>query len=51
MDYNFGSLKGFFDTAMKYVFPSTYEDADAQKLLNEWPRAGAWAAGADCGAG
>jgi len=38
VDYNFGSVKGFFVTAMKYVFPSTYEDADAQKLLNEWPR-------------
>jgi len=24
---------------MRYIFPSTYEDADAMKLLNEWPRA------------
>jgi hopanoid biosynthesis associated radical SAM protein HpnH len=39
VDYNFGSLKGFAVTAMRYMFPSTYEDADAMKLLNEWPRA------------
>src|ERR1700754_3047868 len=36
VDYNFGSLKGFLVTAKKYMFPSTYEDLDAQKLLNEW---------------
>ena len=23
---------------MKYAFPSRYEDPDAMKLLNEWPR-------------
>jgi hypothetical protein len=36
VDYNFGSLKGFLVTAKKYMFPSLYPDADAQKLLNEW---------------
>jgi hypothetical protein len=36
VDYNFSSLKGFFETAKKYVFPSLYPDAGAQKLLNEW---------------
>ena len=39
VDYNFSSLKGFLVTAKKYVFPSQYKDADAQKLLNEWPKA------------
>ncbi len=39
VDYNFSSLKGFLVTAKKYVFPSLYKDADAQKLLNEWPKA------------
>ncbi len=39
VDYNFSSLKGFLLTAKKYMFPSTYEDAGATKLLNEWPRA------------
>ena len=36
MDYNFSSLKGFLTTAKKYMFPSTYEDEGATKLLNEW---------------
>jgi hypothetical protein len=36
VDYNFSSLKGFIETAKKYVFPSLYEDDGAQKLLNEW---------------
>ena len=36
MDYNFSSLKGFLVTATKYIFPSTYPDAGAQTLLNEW---------------
>ena len=36
VDYNFSSLKGFLETAKRYVFPSTYEDDDALKLLNEW---------------
>jgi hypothetical protein len=36
VDYNFGSLKGFLVTAKKYMFPSMYPDADAQKILNEW---------------
>jgi hypothetical protein len=36
VDYNFSSLKGFLVTAGKYMFPSLYPDADAQKLLNEW---------------
>jgi hypothetical protein len=40
VDYNFSSLKGFFATAKRYMFPSRYEDAGAQKLLNEWPVAG-----------
>jgi hopanoid biosynthesis associated radical SAM protein HpnH len=39
VDYNFSSIKGFLVTAKKYMFPSTYEDADAMKLLNEWPKA------------
>ena len=39
VDYNFGSLKGFYETAKKYMFPSTYEDEGAMKLLNEWPKA------------
>jgi hypothetical protein len=39
VDYNFSSLKGFVETAKRYMFPSQYEDADAQKLLNEWPKA------------
>jgi hopanoid biosynthesis associated radical SAM protein HpnH len=38
VDYNFSSLKGFWETAKKYMFPSLYEDAEAQKLLNEWPK-------------
>ena len=38
VDYNFSSLKGFVQTAKRYMFPSQYEDADAQKLLNEWPK-------------
>jgi Domain of unknown function (DUF3463) len=36
VEYNFSSLKGFFVTASKYVFPSMYPDEGAQKLLNEW---------------
>jgi hypothetical protein len=36
VDYNFSSLKGFLTTAKKYMFPSTYPDAGATKLLNEW---------------
>src|SRR5256885_9944655 len=36
VDYNFGSLTGFLVTAKKYLFPSLYPDAEAQKLLNEW---------------
>jgi hopanoid biosynthesis associated radical SAM protein HpnH len=40
VDYNFSSLKGFVETAKRYMFPSTYEDAGAAKLLNEWPVAG-----------
>jgi hopanoid biosynthesis associated radical SAM protein HpnH len=40
VDYNFSSLKGFFLTAKKYMFPSLYEDEGAQKLLNEWKPAG-----------
>jgi hopanoid biosynthesis associated radical SAM protein HpnH len=39
VDYNFSSLKGFLVTARKYVFPQLYKDADALKLLNEWPKA------------
>jgi hypothetical protein len=38
VDYNFSSLKGFWETAKRYMFPSLYEDAEAQKLLNEWPK-------------
>jgi hypothetical protein len=38
VDYNFSSLKGFVETAKRYMFPSQYEDADAMKLLNEWPK-------------
>jgi hypothetical protein len=26
-------------TAKKFMFPPVYEDADALKLLNEWPKA------------
>jgi len=37
VDYNFSSLKGFLTTAKRYMFKPTYEDADAMKLLNEWP--------------
>jgi hypothetical protein len=37
VDYNFSSLKGFIETAKRYMFPSTYEDEGARKLLNEWP--------------
>jgi hypothetical protein len=29
-------LKGFLVTAKKYMFPSLYPDAEAEKLLNEW---------------
>ena len=36
VDYNFSSLKGLLTTAKKYIFPSLYPDADAQKLLNDW---------------
>ena len=36
VDYNFSSLKGFLVTARKYMFPSLYPDAKAQKDLNEW---------------
>jgi hypothetical protein len=39
VDYNFSSLKGFLVTAMKYIFPPLYEDENARKLLNEWPKA------------
>jgi hypothetical protein len=39
VDYNFSSLKGFLVTAMKYIFPPMYENAEALKLLNEWPKA------------
>jgi hypothetical protein len=39
VDYNFSSLKGFMVTAIKYIFPPRYEDEDARKLLNEWPKA------------
>jgi hypothetical protein len=35
VDYSFGSLKGLMHTA-KAFFSGTYEDAGAQKLLNEW---------------
>jgi hypothetical protein len=38
VDYAFSSLKGFAITAKKFMFPSQYEDADALKLLNEWPK-------------
>jgi hypothetical protein len=38
VDYNFSSLKGFWVTAKKYIFPSLYKDEDALKLLNEWPK-------------
>jgi hopanoid biosynthesis associated radical SAM protein HpnH len=37
VDYNFSSLKGFIQTAKRYIFKPTYDDADAMKLLNEWP--------------
>ena len=40
MDYNFGSIKGFLETAKKYMFPSTYPDEGAMKLLNEWKAEG-----------
>ena len=37
VDYTFGSLKGFLETAKKYMFPSTaMRTQDAMKLLNEW---------------
>lgn len=36
VDYNFSSLRGFMTTAKKYMFPSLYPDADAQKMLNSW---------------
>jgi hopanoid biosynthesis associated radical SAM protein HpnH len=36
VDYNFGSLKGFYETAKKYMFPPRYEDEGAMKILNEW---------------
>jgi hypothetical protein len=36
VDYNFGSFKGFFETAKKYMFPPKYEDEGAMKILNEW---------------
>ncbi len=39
VDYNFSSLKGFVETAKRYMFPSMYEDEGARKLLNEWPAA------------
>jgi hopanoid biosynthesis associated radical SAM protein HpnH len=39
VDYNFSSLKGFMVTAIKYIFPPRYEDEDARKLLNQWPKA------------
>jgi len=39
VDYNFNSLKGFMVTAIKYIFPPRYEDEDALKLLNQWPKA------------
>jgi hypothetical protein len=39
VDYAFSSLKGFMMTAKKFMFPPVYEDADALKLLNEWPKA------------
>ena len=36
VNYTFGSIKGLLETAKKYMFPSTYPDEGAQKLLNEW---------------
>jgi hopanoid biosynthesis associated radical SAM protein HpnH len=36
VDYNFGTLKGFYETAKKYMFPPRYEDEGAMKILNEW---------------
>ena len=35
VNYTFGSLKGFWQTAKATIF-STYKDDGAQKLLNEW---------------
>jgi hypothetical protein len=35
VNYTFGSFKGLMQTA-KAIFFDKYEDAGAQKLLNEW---------------